>query len=252
MNEALTAIVLADLSYNSPEYVRKAYDLAVSGQSDPSIYPPHIEALVGLSAAPVFLCESACGAKAYVLHFEKSGKLFVVFQGTQSLKNIETDLELALVQFDPLFKKCRVHDGFRQSFLALRNLIEAEIAKCPAAEIVFAGHSLGSGCATLAALWFAKAGRKVSYYGAGTPRVGDRRFKAVFNALVPRSIRFKYGRDIINTLPAWPYYRHVNREYHLGPKDYSLNYTFLSSVKCHHVRNYVSALLLEAKNNKEL
>lgn len=144
--EALQAIVLTDLSFQSPPaYIMKAYALAMLVGCDLKVNHLHIEILGGLKATPLVLNDLIYGARACLFHPAECDKIFIVFPGTKSLDNIITDLEIQLVEFDPKFSDCRVHDGFRQSFFALRNLIELEIAKTPSAELVIAGHSLGSG-----------------------------------------------------------------------------------------------------------
>lgn len=222
IKEGLTAIKLVDLSYNTPEVVNETIRKSTEFKT------------------PTYIFDKESDSKVFVFKSKIENKLFVVYPGTESVKNIETDLQFALTDFDRLAEDCQVHFGFKQSFLAL--FYELEDCIEGDSELVFTGHSLGAGCAALAAAWYAKIGRKVSYYGAGTPRVGCSVFKKEFDKLVPNSVRYKFGRDIVNTIPAWPFYRHISTEYHLGPSDWSFNMTLLSDILSHRIKNYVEAL----------
>jgi hypothetical protein len=74
------------------------------------------------------------------------------------------------------------------------------------------GHSLGGALCTLLAADLGASGRKctVTAYNFGSPRVGNRAFVAMYNDLVPDSIRVVNGDDLVPTLPALLGYRHVD------------------------------------------
>lgn len=74
------------------------------------------------------------------------------------------------------------------------------------------GHSLGGALCTLLAADLGASDRKISVtaYNFGSPRVGNRAFVAMYNDLVPDSIRVVNGDDLVPTLPALLGYRHVD------------------------------------------
>ena len=78
------------------------------------------------------------------------------------------------------------------------------------------GHSLGGAlCTLLAADLGASVGSgsrnfTVTAINFGSPRVGNRAFVAMYNDLVPDSVRVVNGDDLVPTLPALLGYRHVD------------------------------------------
>lgn len=78
------------------------------------------------------------------------------------------------------------------------------------------GHSLGGALCTLLAADLGasvKSGSRnftVTAINFGSPRVGNRAFVAMYNDLVPDSVRVVNGDDLVPTLPALLGYRHVD------------------------------------------
>ena len=117
--------------------------------------------------------------------------LVVVFAGTDSKKNVLTDLRMHDLSFAACgAPKTRVHAGFLKAWTAVRERVFKEITGTTAAKIAFTGHSLGGALATLAAMDAActlgKEGKVVTF---GAPQVGDEMFADEFNARVRESTR---------------------------------------------------------------
>lgn len=123
---------------------------------------------------------------------------FIAFAGTNSLKDVRTDLTVADAPLpagffrDPPRHAPRVHAGFLRAYLSVRERVQAVAAERAAAgqRVVFCGHSLGGALATLAALDFA-GGRahEAACVTFGSPQVGDALLAAAFDAAVPDSTR---------------------------------------------------------------
>lgn len=91
--------------------------------------------------------------------------------------------------------------------------------------VLCTGHSLGGALATLGAVW---AGLR--YHQAdircitfGSPRVGNRKFRAAYHAIVGTSIRIINGADPIPDLPPPWKFTHVHNALHFTSGDVSLD-----------------------------
>lgn len=90
--------------------------------------------------------------------------------------------------------------------------------------VLCTGHSMGGALATLGAVWaglqYAKADIRCVTFGS--PRVGNRKFRTAYHAIVGTSIRIVNGADPIPDLPpAWKF-THVHNALHLTSGDVSL------------------------------
>ena len=150
--------------------------------------------------------------------------LAVVFRGTESSRDILTDLNAIRVDMDvPYLKEeeiPQIHWGFYNQFNELKtdldNVVEAYIKNKqnieePTANIIFSGHSLGGGLATIASVYY---GLKypdtfISCITFGSPRVGDQKFANLFNSIVTNTYRFVNDNDPIPCIPTAWRFRHV-------------------------------------------
>jgi triacylglycerol lipase len=160
------------------------------------------------------------GTQCFVL--DGDAFILVVFRGTQvddfwaSAVDVATDAQFILVNDGA---GGRVHKGFLQALANvwtelsahLRRVLEADGAKT----LWFAGHSLGGALATLSAERAARElGASVGgLYTFGSPRVGDKGFKARLAAhgIEDRTFRVVNDADIIARVPPAVLYRHVGR-----------------------------------------
>lgn len=114
-------------------------------------------------------------------------------------------------------KPCSVHKGFFKQFLSIRSLVFEQIKN--ADKIIFCGHSLGGAIATLFSAYCSRRlGIDVGCITFGSPRVGDAKFKKIFDKLVPNSHRYVYGEDSVCKVPpsARFFYSHVKSKIRLG------------------------------------
>jgi triacylglycerol lipase len=143
----------------------------------------------------------------------KRGNLVILaFRGTQpdKIKDWLSDLRFAKVRFSGHM----VHKGFYLAYQAIRKQILWQINNLDeSAQLHITGHSLGGALATLAAYDLDSLGFKInSVYTFGSPRVGDRRFAAAFNARFEgRSYRIINDSDIVCRVPTMLRWRHVDQ-----------------------------------------
>lgn len=134
----------------------------------------------------------------------------VVFRGTESdlqgehsglaqfVADLKADLDIRLVDWD---KGGKVHSGFHNALDEIWVDLLAQLRKIHTQNrsVWVTGHSLGAALATLAA---GRYGQVQGLYTFGSPRVGDRNFKAGFQ--IP-TFRFANNNDVVCQVPPSPY-----------------------------------------------
>jgi hypothetical protein len=168
--------------------------------------------------------------------FARHGTLplvIIAFRGTEPTKwsDIVTDLKVWKTSLAPDWGE--VHSGFRAAFDSVAPLLRAkldELSGQSASEskkvgIWVTGHSLGGALATLMAaeiLRRAEAGAPLELRGVytyGSPRVGDKAFRARLAAAAAKHgthiVRFRNGNDIVTAMPRVLEFEHVGRVAHL-------------------------------------
>lgn len=164
---------------------------------------------------------------------ESQDKIIVVFRGTRTFKDNETDQDLYQVLYPFVGNAGKTHRGFTCTYQSARNELIRELTKLSTTKrLLVAGHSLGGALALLASLDFAvnSGFKNLIVYTYGSPRTGDPDFASRFDQTVKNSIRISNIHDIIPTLPAQAYpppftkeglfYRHVNTKF---PVSFQLN-----------------------------
>ncbi|AJY75408.1 lipase family protein [Paenibacillus beijingensis] len=164
---------------------------------------------------------------------ESQDQIIVVFRGTRTFKDNESDQDLYQVPYPFVRNAGKTHRGFTCIYQSTRNELIRELNKLSTTKKLFvAGHSLGGALAVLTALDIAvnTAFKNPFVYTYGSPRVADPDFASRFNQTVKNSVRIFNIHDIIPTLPAQAYpppftkkgltYRHVNMKY---PLSFQLN-----------------------------
>lgn len=146
--------------------------------------------------------------------------IFVAIKGSSTVKDFLTDA--SILKKDYLFGekgKVKIHSGFLEDFVALRNEIRMTVAMLlaaqPTRELWITGHSLGAAIACLVATDLATSGMHPAIYTFGCPRIGNRAFAKLFNKLVPHSFRVAHDMDIVTRVPKL-FYWHVNRLFHMN------------------------------------
>ena len=158
-----------------------------------------------------FFEDEPTDAQAYVLRHAAEPRVVVAFRGTANQKDAAIDARYDLVPWPGLGRehgKCRVHQGFLEQWLALRDRVMALVRSMVwegggAKEVLVCGHSLGGAVGTLCSVDVAmqEASVIVSQMTFGSPRVGNKRFAQLFNREVDVSYRIVNKRDIIPCTP---------------------------------------------------
>jgi len=137
----------------------------------------------------------------FVAKNNKSGNLFVVFRGTQSVEDWLSDFTFPQVD-NPWGK---TEEGFTRLYVQCSQKVLEAVAA--GAGVFVTGHSLGAALAVLATADLAQSGRVPTMYSFAGPRVGDIDFATKFNqSLQQRTWRIVNTEDIVTTVPlASPY-----------------------------------------------
>ncbi|WP_289136967.1 lipase family protein [uncultured Brevibacillus sp.] len=107
---------------------------------------------------------------------ESTDKIIVVFRGTRTFKDNESDQDLYQVPYPFVKNAGKTHRGFTCIYQSTRNDLIKAVSKLPKSKRLFvAGHSLGGGLAVLAGFDFAvnTKFKKPFVYTYGSPRVVD-------------------------------------------------------------------------------
>lgn len=176
----------------------------------------------------------------------KGNRLFLIFRGTQTVKEWTRNLSFSLKDCE-LAMNGKVHEGFIQTYLSARETILAPLAGERKKDRVFiAGHSLGGALATLAAPDVeTHANLEVSaVYTFGCPRVGNDDFVQDFNrSFGKRSFRVVNTSDMVPSVPLpapvgirmGGYFSHVDT-----PVDFTAQFDDVE--KNHEIETYLAAL----------
>lgn len=202
------------------------------------LYP--IDALAGVEEPEAEVFGFVAESRDYII---------VVFRGTRTFKDNESDQDLYQVPYPFVRDAGKTHRGFTCIYQSARDRLIRELYKLsPSKRLLIAGHSLGGAVAVLAALDIVVNTRfhNAILYTYGSPRVADPVFASRFNQTVQHSFRIFNIHDIIPTLPAQVYpppftknglcYQHVNRKY---PLSFQLNSL---AVRNHEIVCYFKAL----------
>ncbi len=137
--------------------------------------------------------KKADNIKFYI--FSKKRELIIVFEGTNNLASIQTDLDLKEVAFLNN-KKSRVHNGYFSEAKAAYEKLSPYLNK--EKKIIIIGHSLGGAVGHLLAALLYKQAYHVQLYTFGAPPVGNEDFVSMIKDLPHK--RYTHVFDLIPLL----------------------------------------------------
>jgi pimeloyl-ACP methyl ester carboxylesterase len=132
----------------------------------------------------------------------------VVFRGTANVRNWLSDLDTI-----PTTRPYgRIHRGFYNAFLPLRDWVLQQLAAAGKPRVVIVGHSLGGALANLLAVEAPSSLPVQWVFTFGQPRVGigSSYTGAVNNRYGKQYVRFVNNNDVVPRVPPWPF-AHVGR-----------------------------------------
>lgn len=140
---------------------------------------------------------------------ERDDLIVVGFRGTDSIEDVARDLSAFLSRFKPdrfrLFKRPRVHLGFLDGYMEVRDTIRNRVLELNAIKerkIYMTGHSMGGALATLMAYDLNKIAKvPAGVYSYGSPRVGNNYFTKIFGKFVKDSFRIVNDEDPVCSVP---------------------------------------------------
>ena len=194
-----------------------------------------------------FLSDSNTDTQAHV--FRADNGVIIAFRGSESIKDWYHDLKTSRTRVSWL-NNCLVHSGFIGQYTSLRDQL-FELLEDHTGPIVFTGHSLGGALATIGALDFAlHKDQQITCCTFGRPRVGDKKFVALFDREVSISTRCVYKKDPVTFVPSTWRFGHVRGGTHLTETKIDMspparNYwsVFGCSPKDHKIIEYYEALV---------
>jgi Lipase (class 3) len=144
----------------------------------------------------------------YIGILHSSTTIYVVYRGSSSLLNWLDDFEIKKVPYDTFSQECidcKVHYGFYQTALSVRNQTVSSVIKLknlyPNYSIICTGHSLGAAIAQLISMEFSKIDIKTSIYNFGQPRIGEKNYAMFVNKHIEDLWRFTHNKDTVVHLP---------------------------------------------------
>ena len=156
--------------------------------------------------------------------------LSICFRGTESYRDVITDLNIIKDKFEiipdkSIQTKPKIHGGFLKQFLSIKDNLDIKIYEFVQKKryynekyflnediiLVFSGHSLGGGLATLASLYYSYIfpDAQIDCITFGSPRVGCSLFAKLFNERISNSFRYVNDNDPVPCVPSSFTYEHV-------------------------------------------
>lgn len=170
--------------------------------------------------SPKLFSSSKC-CQVYIYDFENT--VCICFRGTESIDDMITNLKLnqeklILPNFNQGYYPC-VHSGFLEQFDSVKDLISKEINLKK--KIIFCGHSLGGGIASIASLYYSYLFDNLNFccITFGAPRAGNYLFSRLFDYRIDKCFRFINDKDPIPEIISFWLYEHTKGYYLLQNTD---------------------------------
>ena len=187
--------------------------------------PKGCECLADINKQPLFI-ESDIDCQVYVSTFNKDS-ILCAFRGTENLRDWLTDANMIRVPMDltgiqdnnrPL-----AHWGILRQFRSVEkkitNYIDKELMEnTEIKNVVYTGHSLGGGLATIALMNYSHKYPQLKHMCVtfGAPRVGNSKFKKMFNERCCFTKRYVNYFDPVPSLPFSLRYSHTCPSEHIN------------------------------------
>lgn len=175
----------------------------------------------------------------------RDDELLIVFRGTNSLKDLKSNLSFCKkeIPYNNKKSKVRVHRGFANAYNSenirgkLHTAVSDKIKK-----VRITGHSYGAALAVLCAVDlqynFPEKDYEVIVFGC--PRVGNKHFTKSYNKRVFKTFRVENSNDFVTKLPPAVFgYRHVGIGVHYGDKAVPC----LFCTRDHELKNYYKNII---------
>jgi predicted lipase len=193
----------------------------------------------------------------------KNKSIYIVWRGSSSKKDFQNDASIDKVPF--IMEGEKVHIGFKssweavkdQTYQALDSALKSLGGEDKIDNIIVCGHSLGGAVTTLFAysIYTIYKSNKIISCTIGSPRVGNKVFKANFDKSPIESLRIVNNLDVVTRSPNIGYH-HVNTELRIDGEgkikkwmvDWQRVGEYIKAVftgktaKDHMTNNYISAL----------
>ena len=163
-----------------------------------------------------------------ILQATATGEVVIAIRGTEGVNEWIHDAQFLPVNCPFMPAAGNTEDGFTAMHLSLKTGLDSSsptIAKAlptlpfkrPVTSLTICGHSLGGALATLVALDVAVNTQfNPTVFTYASPRTGDSQFVAIYNHVVPNTVRIANRVDLVPKLPLPPLYEHVLGLYDLS------------------------------------
>ncbi|KAJ8902708.1 hypothetical protein NDN08_006028 [Rhodosorus marinus] len=156
-------------------------------------------------------------------------RLVVAFRGTKTLRNVKLDVKISWSMVGNVFKvledstthnckRAKVHSGFSKAYKGISSELKSKLlasGDTKSLPILVTGHSLGGALATLFAFDLVlddpDVGKRLSVTTFGSPKVGNKYFRKMYDDRVRSHWRVELAPDMITRLPLAPYV-HVGKQ----------------------------------------
>ena len=128
---------------------------------------------------------------------QDSGITIIVIRGTANITNIQSDIDVRLVEDTRL--SILLHKGFRDASLGVMEIIDRDHTVEHTVHVT--GHSLGGAIAQIIGMWLHKRSHNVQVFSFGSPKVSSQ----VLPSGQPTHWRVVRLSDPIPFTPMWPY-----------------------------------------------
>lgn len=197
-----TALYHSENAYCSPEtYLTRTYTGKLAG------------------FVPVYsVNDTAHDTQGYVGYTSSQSTIFVVFRGSESIKNWASNIDAILTDY-PVCEGCSVHKGWysaeQNSIDTIISEVKALKEKFPSYDIVVTGHSLGAALSTLTSVDLMKAGLgPIRTFTFGSPRVGNQEFSDWYSSTMENFSRVTHHKDLVVHSPMHERFTHVSHEFY--------------------------------------